>query len=105
MHEVQAGPASQSYGLQVAQLAGVPKSVIQKAKTKLIQLEEESQASPHRPSTVNKGKAEQPLQSDLFIAPVPSESDQRLDEINPDELTPREALDILYELKALSSKR
>ena len=105
MHEVQSGPASQSYGLQVAQLAGVPKSVIQKAKTKLIQLEEESQASPHRPATVHKEKVEQPLQSDLFIAPVPSESDQRLEKINPDELTPREALDILYELKALSSKR
>ncbi len=105
MHEVQSGPASQSYGLQVAQLAGVPKSVIQKAKTKLIQLEEESQASPHRPATVHKEKVERPLQSDLFIAPVPSESDQRLEKINPDELTPREALDILYELKALSSKR
>jgi len=99
MHEVKQGPASQSYGLQVAQLAGVPRNVILSAKARLKQLEQDSSAQPHRPADT---KTKQSPQADLFITPVPSESDSRLAEINPDELTPRQALELLYELKRLS---
>lgn len=99
MHEVKQGPASQSYGLQVAQLAGVPRNVIQSAKARLQQLEQDSSASPHRPAS----KEQVPVaQADLFITPVPSESDNRLAQINPDDLSPREALELLYELKRLN---
>lgn len=99
MHEVKQGPASQSYGLQVAQLAGVPRNVILSAKARLQQLEQDSSASPHRPVT----KEQPPVaQADLFITPVPSESDNRLAQIDPDNLTPRQALELLYELKRLS---
>jgi len=99
MHEVKQGPASQSYGLQVAQLAGVPRNVIQSAKARLQQLEQDSSASPHRPAS----KEQVPVaQADLFITPVPSDSDNRLAQINPDDLSPREALELLYELKRLN---
>ena len=99
MHEVKQGPASQSYGLQVAQLAGVPRNVIQSAKARLKQLEQDSTASPHRPA---EPAAPMSPQADLFITPVPSESDNRLAQIDPDELTPRQALELLYELKRLN---
>ncbi|NVK42762.1 MAG: DNA mismatch repair protein MutS [Oceanospirillaceae bacterium] len=95
MHEVREGPASQSYGLQVAQLAGIPKSVIQQARTKLVGLERESsQLLQHQPA---------PVQSDLFALPAePDPALVRLDEIDPDALTPRQAMELLYELKQLS---
>ena len=103
LHAVQSGPASQSYGLQVAQLAGVPPQVIRAARKHLAALEAHSvQATP---------------QFDLFsaasAAPVDAEAveaepDPRLvalaraiDELDPDALTPRDALDALYRLKAL----
>ncbi|WP_432697653.1 DNA mismatch repair protein MutS [Marinobacterium sp. YM272] len=101
MHEVQAGPASQSYGLQVAQLAGVPPHVISQAREKLVQLEQDSRAAELRPAPTNAPK-ESPVQNDLFIAPVPSEVEQKLEAIDPDELSPRAALDLLYELKKLA---
>jgi DNA mismatch repair protein MutS len=94
LHTVQAGPANQSYGIQVAQLAGVPRSVIERAKLKLQELEQ--LAYQH-----TMGHASQPRQRDLFTAveevhPVV----MQLQEINPDKLTPKEALDLLYQLKA-----
>ena len=91
---VEEGPASQSYGLQVAGLAGVPKGVIRQAK-KYLQLLEDS--------SVARGG-----QSDLFMetSPVQSEPEPdalrtELEKINPDELSPREALELLYRLKRL----
>ena len=95
LHAVEEGPASQSYGLQVAALAGVPKGVIRQAK-KYLQLLEES-------SIVRGGQA------DLFVrtreeAQEPAEPDPLRDEmakLNPDELSPREALELLYRLKKL----
>ena len=104
MHEVQEGPASQSYGLQVAQLAGVPRSVIQSARTKLIQLEEGSQAQPLYSANLKADSTASPLQNDLFIAPIPSESDLKLKSLDPNSLSPREALDLIYELKQLVEK-
>ncbi len=95
LHSVQEGPASQSYGLQVAQLAGIPAAVIQTAQQKLAQLENQevlAQVSAPAPG--------QPLQNDLF-ASTPSAVETRLRQIKPDELSPRAALDLLYELKTL----
>ena len=104
MHEVKEGPASQSYGLQVAQLAGVPRSVIQSARSKLIQLEEGSQSQTINPIRSKAEAVASPQQNDLFIAPIPSESDLKLKTIDPDALSPREALDLIYELKQLAEK-
>jgi DNA mismatch repair protein MutS len=96
MHSVQEGAASKSYGLQVAQLAGVPRSVIQKAKRKLTELENQSAVSNPAPF---KPKPEQQL--DLLN----SVDDLRLSlkQINPDTLTPKQALEYVYQLKALAA--
>jgi DNA mismatch repair protein MutS len=94
MHQVKEGAANQSYGLQVAQLAGVPTDVIQAAKLKLQQLEQ----SRYQSDDVQK----QP-QPDLFVTPQRSELDEAFDSINPDELSPKQALELLYELKQRSS--
>jgi DNA mismatch repair protein MutS len=94
LHAVEEGPASQSYGLQVAALAGVPQAVIRQARRYLQLLEE---------SSITRGS-----QKDLFSKTIEKEpelpSDPLRDElckINPDELTPREALELLYRLKKL----
>ena len=92
LHKVQPGPASQSYGIQVAQLAGVPRSVIQQAKKKLQALEQQAyqQYAPAK------------LQGDLFASVVEDEPAAvlRLRAIDPDQLTPKEALEVLYQLRA-----
>lgn len=90
MHAVQEGAANKSYGLQVAELAGVPNSVIRRAKQKLQTLE----------STAHEGAAQPlPVQSDFLTSTNPALT--MLQSTNPDDLTPREALDILYKLKSL----
>ncbi len=92
MYAVKDGPASQSYGLQVAKLAGVPRDVIDDAQKKLIELEQ-------------RGSLGNPHQADLFSTPPlpqPAEKDElrhRLQQLELDDLTPREALTLLYELK------
>ena len=106
LHAVQDGPASQSYGLQVAQLAGVPQPVIKAARKHLARLE--AQALDATP------------QLDLFAAPTVDANDDAvagpaavespamralldaLDDLDPDALSPREALDQLYQLKRLT---
>ncbi len=100
LHAVQDGPASQSYGVQVAQLAGVPAPVIRAARRHLQQLEQQS-----------IGHA---MQGDLFAAapawepePVSRDHDPlrvRLAGIHPDELSPKAALELLYELKLLEGQ-
>lgn len=93
LHTVQPGPANQSYGIQVAQLAGVPRAVIQRAKEKLQVLEQ--QAYQHNPH------AAKPEQRDLFAqAEEPHPVLTQLRELNPDQLSPKEALDLLYQLRA-----
>ena len=98
MHTVESGAASKSYGLQVAQLAGVPKSVITAAKYKLASLEA---ASPSEPSTP-KGKPVSPHDVQMSLLDAPHPLALALDDINPDELTPRAALDLIYQLKKLA---
>ncbi len=103
LHEVQEGPASQSYGLEVAKLAGLPAAVIKQARQVMQLLQERD--------------ARQEMQIDLFMQPDSPTARQgddsihlidnhptltRLREINPDELSPKEALSLLYELKAMN---
>jgi len=105
MHEVQAGPADRSYGLHVAALAGVPPAVIQRAKAYLQDLEQNNlaQESP-KPQPTNRATKKTNPQIPLF-APEPHPALERLQSLQPDELSPRQALDILYELKTLLSQR
>jgi DNA mismatch repair protein MutS len=96
LHEVQPGPASRSYGVQVARLAGMPATVVRQARAALEALEANQRATG--------------LQVDLFATPppapasTPSAVEDALADLDPDSLTPREALAALYRLKQLSSK-
>ncbi|EGR1911079.1 DNA mismatch repair protein MutS [Vibrio cholerae] len=96
MHAVQEGAASKSYGLAVAGLAGVPKPVIKNARAKLQQLERLSSqpAETRKPSRVD-------IANQLSLIPEPSAVEQALAGVDPDQLTPRQALDMLYQLKKL----
>lgn len=101
LHEVREGPANRSYGVQVAQLAGVPSAVIRDARRRLDALERRQQA--------------QDAQLDLFAAPVEEQRQateaapqtdalhDALEALDPDALTPRQALEALYRLKDLQS--
>ncbi len=94
LHKVEEGAANQSYGIQVAQLAGIPKSVVAAAKRKLTQLENNQlQQSEHQPDmfAANPETAETPLHPAV----------EALELIQPDDLTPKQALELLYQLKEL----
>ncbi|BAN50232.1 DNA mismatch repair protein MutS [Metapseudomonas resinovorans] len=97
LHHVLPGPASQSYGLAVAQLAGVPGDVIQRAREHLARLETTS--LPHETPRQSPGQPPAPLQSDLF-ASLPHPILEDLAKVRPDDLTPRQALELLYTLKS-----
>lgn len=94
MHKVEEGAAQMSYGIQVAQLAGIPKAVVAIAKRKLTQLE-------------NNQIAQNTQQSDMFIGDIEPESlpshplIDAVEAIQPDDLTPKQALDLLFCLKNL----
>ena len=96
LHEIQSGPASRSYGIQVARLAGMPAAVVNQARHTLETLEDHATQSHS--------------QVDLFapapLAEQPSVSviEKALATVDPDALSPREALDALYQLKALAAK-
>jgi DNA mismatch repair protein MutS len=103
LHEVVPGAADRSYGLQVARLAGLPPAVIDRAKTILSELEKSDRERPKRA-----------LVDDLPLFAVPAKAQpvqvsdplhEALDAIDPDALTPREALDALYRLKAARQSR
>jgi DNA mismatch repair protein MutS len=99
LHEIQPGPASRSYGVEVAQLAGMPAPLVRQARATLEALEAQQRSAD--------------AQFDLFAAPAPptpqasnaepSALERTLAEIDPDTLTPREALDALYRLKQMST--
>ncbi|PSF04692.1 DNA mismatch repair protein MutS [Marinobacter fuscus] len=110
LHNVHDGPASQSYGLQVAKLAGVPQGVINNAKAQLSQLEGSAStgvqaapqiAEPAQPRAGAAVKAPEIMQGDMFASLEPSAVEQALDKLDLDGLSPREALNQLYEWKAL----
>ncbi len=98
LHNIQRGPASRSYGLQVAKLAGIPDSVIKGAKLQLEKLEQSPKAE------VVVSTPPPVMQGELFAGSEPSKLDRFVEELNPDELSPRQALDILYTIKALSEE-
>ena len=97
LHDIEVGPASRSYGVQVARLAGMPPGLIRQARSTLEALEAHQRAGD--------------AQIDLFAPPPPkadaprSELDDALATIDPDMLSPKEALDALYRLKALQKEQ
>ena len=91
MHSVREGPANRSYGLQVARLAGVPEPVIARAQRELQRLEQD--AGTRRPA------AAPPAQADLFTAADPVR--ELLAATDPDALSPRAALELVYRLHDL----
>ena len=93
LHTVKEGAANQSYGLQVASLAGVPKSVIENAKIKLRHLEDLAYNEQQSASGAN--------QFDLFSDNSFHPAVVLLEEVKPDELSPKQALDLIYKLKGL----
>jgi DNA mismatch repair protein MutS len=94
LHALEEGPADRSYGLQVAALAGVPKPVIRQAKKYLEMFEEQSLRRGGQDDLFLKStKEEEPVEPDTLR--------ETLQALNPDELTPREALELLYRLKKL----
>ncbi len=96
LHAVKRGPANQSYGLQVAQLAGIPGAVIEAAGQKLRQLEADTPSGP-APAAKSSDR-EKPMQSELF-ATIEHPVVATLSRLDPDDLTAKEALAILYDLR------
>jgi DNA mismatch repair protein MutS len=93
LHAIEPGPASRSYGIQVARLAGMPAAVLHQAR--------------HTLEALETNASESNAQVDLFAAPPApqtqafSQVELALDSINPDSLSPREALEWLYQLKKI----
>ena len=98
MHAVKDGPADRSYGLQVAALAGLPKTVVRQARARLAELEQQGRDTPSISMTPQALDA--PQQIGLF-APS-SAALEALAALEPDELTPKQALEALYRLKSLA---
>ena len=99
LHSVQEGPANQSYGIQVAKLAGIPSDVISLARAELKKLESSSLNA-----TTSKTKQKEissSSQEEMFINQLSPELKKKLGSISPDELSPKQALDLIYELKLL----
>jgi DNA mismatch repair protein MutS len=107
LHEVVPGAADRSYGVQVAKLAGLPPAVIDRAKVVLAELEAEDRTSPARrliddlPLFSAAARAPAPPRPDAALAAV----HDALAALNPDDLSPREALEALYRLKMLAAKK
>jgi DNA mismatch repair protein MutS len=96
LHSVDEGPTSQSYGIQVAQLAGIPAAVVRSARRRLTQLEQQA--------------AEHAAQGDLFARANDAAQSERLDPVfellapvEPDTLSPKQALELVYRLKKLQA--
>jgi DNA mismatch repair protein MutS len=113
LHTVKAGPANQSYGLQVAALAGIPKAVTSEARRYLIELERERDAlrssgspQPQLPLFAAP-RAAMPDVRDAAAPRVPTQTDSpalaALRAVDPNSLSPREALDLLFQLQQLDT--
>ena len=97
LYQVQAGPADRSYGLQVARLAGIPEPVLHDAQTRLAQLEE------HNVGPLSRF-VEPDEQIHLFgqmTTNLPAQFLEKIRQLEPDSTSPRDALALLYELRAL----
>ena len=100
LHHIQEGPANRSFGLQVAKLAGIPGPVLAAAQEKLRELEAQRPAEGH---AVTPSPAVRPAQDDLFSRPEPHPAVTALEALDVDDLSPREALQLLYDLKSMGS--
>jgi len=101
LHAVKEGPANRSYGLAVAKLAGVPQPVIAAARRYLAELESQRDAQV---AAVPSPQVSLPFEAQPVAAAPAPETDElraRLTEVNPDALSPRQAHELLYDLKAL----
>jgi DNA mismatch repair protein MutS len=94
LHAVEEGPANQSYGIQVAALAGIPSAVVRAARKQLREFEQRAAVDPLQPDLFTQGEPE-PAEAE------PHPALEQLATLDPDSLTPREALDALYALKVL----
>ncbi|WP_425266881.1 DNA mismatch repair protein MutS [Caballeronia pedi] len=110
LHAVSEGPANQSYGLQVAQLAGVPAAVIRAARKHLVHLEQQSIGQPTPQFDLFASQPYAPFEDDpRDDEPAPADAPEhpvmdRLRALDPNELRPRDALDLLYELHELANR-
>jgi DNA mismatch repair protein MutS len=101
LHEVVPGAADRSYGLQVARLAGLPPEVVERAKAILTELERSDRESPKRALLDDLPLFAAPVRTAAPAAPAPADGlREALDALDPDQMTPREALEALYRLKA-----
>ena len=100
LHEVAPGTADRSYGIHVGKLAGLPPPVIKRAQDVLSTFEKEN-----RTGAVNELANPLPLfaiNSKKSVEPEPSRIEKTLDQVSPDELSPRDALELIYTLKNLA---
>jgi len=103
LHELRDGPASQSYGLAVAQLAGVPPEVVRRARVLLAQLEERAAGSQPQLDLFAGAERAAP-EAEVSIEPAADALREKIAAIDVDTLSPREALAMLYELKGLAGR-
>ncbi len=104
LHQVREGPANESYGLQVAALAGVPRSVIQLARKRLQELEQQPMQSGPQIDLFAGGIEASNAPEGNGLVPQTHPLHARLSSIDPNELSPREALQVLFDLKALADQ-
>nr|WP_246742493.1 DNA mismatch repair protein MutS [Microvirga splendida] len=100
LHEVVPGAADRSYGLQVARLAGLPAAVVERAKTILSELERSDREAPKRALLDDLPLFAVPVRNEPPPAPKQDALREALAALDPDQMTPREALDALYRLKS-----
>ncbi len=108
LHEIGPGAADRSYGIHVAQLAGMPGAVISRAEQVLDNLEKSEQAGAARKLAADLplfAAIQRPVGGRAAVNQGPSPLDEAILALNPDELTPREALETLYRLKALKADK
>jgi len=106
LHEIVPGAADRSYGIQVAKLAGLPATVVERSQQVLSQLEEQDRRSPAE-SLIDELPLFASIAQAAPSATAPSDPDpfvEALHEIDPDDMTPREALEALYRLKSLKKR-
>ena len=100
LHEVGPGAADRSYGIQVARLAGLPEAVVERARSVLSQMEEGERQSPARQLIDDLPLFSAEVNSEPPPHAGPSQIEEALAGLNPDDMTPREALEALYALRA-----
>ncbi|SFH05732.1 DNA mismatch repair protein MutS [Palleronia marisminoris] len=103
LHEVRKGTADRSYGVQVAKLAGLPQAVVARAEVVLRALEE-GEAGGRQATLIDDLPLFSAAPPPAPVAPKGSAVESRLAALHPDDLSPREALDLIYELRTLATK-